>query len=188
VLKEKLVTALNKINVSPRLFHRYDEFIFYTKTKSPSYIYSIVNNIPNSKNYNKSNLSTKSGKFISLALKNFKYKKSKKLKVGLVQHHPLLKMNSYTKALTTAKIKSVKSVPNESELIPLLAFKAVDFILIYNNSYNKLKTKFFIKLMKLQIGTKTPREYLFTSKKNISNNEREKMITRIELLIKKEKK
>lgn len=186
--KNDLKDYLKKNEIKPRLFSRYDEFMFYIKTKGPTYIYTITKLENNDNKYNHYLVKNNAKQLISLSLLKSISSKPKKSKVGIVQYQSLFKMKKAITPLISDHIKSVKSVPKEEELIPLLAFKAVDYIVIYSSSYQRLKSKFFIKLKKNKVKIKNPKEYLYINIKQSLNKETLKLKGDLEKLITKKGK
>jgi hypothetical protein len=183
-IKNSLNIYLRNNNIKPRIFSRYDEFIFYIKTKGPKYIFTISKLEAKDTKYKTLLLNNSTNHLVSLSLLNSPPLKGKKAKIGIVQFQSIFKMKATVIPLTKRKIRSVKSVPKEEELIPLLAFKAVDNIIIYRSSYNKYKSKFYVKLKMEKIKIENPKEYLYIKTKNINT----KLKIGLELLINKKGK
>ncbi len=179
----ELKSQLEKQGLDIVLLNKFKDFNEYLLKNQPPLVVSYANlKYTNRKYIPKLRILNKKGKesfnYGLYSETKKKIKQNKMYKIGMLQTTPLKQIFRYAKSIMPISIKRVKTVPKEEDIISLLLFEIVDFIVLRTDHAKALETELEIKLNKIA-ESKPIFELTVYARKGLKENKNLKILSKL---------
>lgn len=145
--QEKIKNQIEKNGDKALVFSKYEDFIKYTRElNSKVFFQQLPENLKNDNTVKYQFVGGEKIELKSISLKKKGLEKFSTLKIGIVQFDESENLKKIIEKQLKNKVKVLRTVSKEEDLIPLLIFKTVDIIFIDARSLKFIKERFNLKL------------------------------------------